>query len=189
MTIRDEVEKLPAETDLLSVTRGVDRCLSEVFIFNGGRRSIWLRFGEARLNFREKRDSWQLAAYLSEGVCDFEHDSAFALQLQLVGLTYKGTEYHRSTFTAWVEFDDQEGFRVPKPGYNPMKHPKATTCAGIYNEKKGLYCKWNEGEKHIIVPEGMYVPPFEPKLWRMLRGKKVEIELGPALPKEEGKKK
>lgn len=178
--------QFPAENDMRKITRSPDRMLSVVRFVHWSRRSTWLVFGEARLRHNEKQNTWQLAAHLADSACDFEHDTAYAFQLPLIGLSFQGTDWHTSSFIAWIDPDDQDGFRVPKPGYNPMKHPKAEKCSGVYDEKKGLYCKWNEGKPHIIVP--FFLPPHEPELWREVRGKKVEIEIGVPEPAEKKKK-
>lgn len=113
------------------------------------------------------------------GTCDFEHDSAYALKLPLVGVTFNTATYHTAKFTAWVDPNDVEGFHVPPPGYNPMEHPKIHHCSGVYDPKKEQYCKWGDGKPHIIVPQGFYVPPVEPKLYQLVRGKKVTVHIGP----------
>lgn len=163
-----------AETDLRSITRDsrTQRTVVTVHL-DWQTRATWLVFGQGRLRFFEKKHTWQLAAFLKDGASDFEHDSAFALQLPLIGLQFEGTEYHQSTFVAWVDPNGDEpfqDFRVPRPGYNPMKHKDAILC------RKGR-CK---EEPHIMVPEGFYVPKYDPELYRAVRGKKVEISIGPA---------
>ncbi len=62
-----------------------------------------------------------------------------------------------------------------RPGYDPTRHPKATICG----EKKP--CCWRDGEPHVIVPEGFYVPPVDIELYQLVSGKEVEIVLGAAI--------
>ena len=113
------------------------------------------------------------------GVTDFEHDSAWALRLPLIGLTWDGllVHYHTAHLLAWVDPDDLDGFNVPGPGYDPAKLPGAHKC-------KDKQCLKNDPTGHIIVPEGNYVPPTNPVLYRQVRGKMLEITIGPT-PKED----
>lgn len=180
------------ETDLCAITRRPDRFLTTVDIDlgwdeeSGDRSKIrWLTFGECELRTDSKRSA-RLEAHLKGSTCDFEHDTAWALRLPLIGLQLAdvGVWHSRTHFTAWVDPDaggSMPDFHVPRPGYNPMAHPEAEICDGIYDEKKRKYCKWNEGKKHIIVPEGFYVPPFDRELYEVVRGKRVEISTGPTL--------
>jgi hypothetical protein len=101
---------------------------------------------------------------------DFEHDSAYALSLPLIGLEFQGVHYHQTQIRAWVGVNP-EHFHVPLPGYDPTKHPKAVVCT-------------NCPKKHPIVPEGFYFPPFERELFKKIRGREVLIKVGPA-PSEE----
>lgn len=183
-------------TDLREITRESHLCRTVVFLQGSiyeRRQFKWLELGQAVLRRQKESSSlnaWRLEAYLTEGTCDFEHDSAYALELPLIGLQLGdlGIHYHTTYLTAWVDPNaaDQfsQGFRVPRPGYNPMKHEKAVTCEGVYNEKKRKYCKWNEGKPHIIVPEGFYRPPFDLELYRAVAGKQVEIHIGPVRKEE-----
>lgn len=191
------------ETDLRSITRHPDRMLCEVRIDLGWgpngheKRLRWLRAGECQVRRQSERSDdgrWRLEAHLANNACDAEHDTAWAFRLPLIGLQLGGLAVHYSQthFVAYVDpsldaFGVRSGdFAVPLPGYNPMTHPKATKCLGVYDEKKKLYCKWNEGEEHVIVPDGFYLPPFNAEMYRAVAGKKVEIVIGPELPKEEG---
>lgn len=181
------------ETDLSSITRCPDRFSTIVEIDlgwspeSGDRDKFrWLTFGECELRVDGKRGSARLEAHLKGSTCDFEHDTAWALKLPLIGLKLDemGVWRSRTHFTAWVDPDaggDMPSFHVPRPGYNPMAHKDIEICDGIYDERKKKYCKWNEGKKHIIVPEGFYVPPFDAELYEAVRGKRVEISTGPAL--------
>lgn len=173
---QDEIEmQAPPLLDLLEITRGFDALRTEVRIQVGkpweNRTEPWILFGQARLFAIDnpRRGEWQLNAYLPTGVTDFEHDSGYALKLPLVGVQFTGVLYHFAQFTAWVCPTDPADFRVPNPGYNPMKHPEAYTC------REGV-C---QRAPHIIVPQGMYVPPSNEELWTLVRGRRVEITVGP----------
>lgn len=178
----DTTDPKNLETDLRDITRESDLCETIVRLsLDWNRDSVrrpeidWLKFGQAQL-CRQKESSfegcWRLEAYLKEGVTDFEHDSAKALSLPLVGVQLApiGIDYHRTHLIAWVDSsqDDYENFHVPRPGYNPMAHPKAYICESEHCEAP-----------HPIVPEGFYIPPFDVELFNFVRGKKVEIIVGP----------
>jgi hypothetical protein len=189
------------ETDLRSITRDSKRFVCHVTIDLGWTRSghpwklQWLTMGQAQIHSqRDNNDGrWRLEAHLKDNACDFEHDTAYAVRLPLIGLQLGplAVHYSRTHLTAWVDPDagDETGrhseFHVPRPGYNPMEHPEASRCEGIYNETKEQWCKWNDGKPHVIVPEGFYVPPFDKELYDAVRGKRVEIVIGPAFEDDE----
>jgi len=159
-------------TDLRSITRRSKLCLTRVFVDTPSKEHVpWLVLGESRVETqRERHDgSWRLSAFLGGGVTDVEEDSAYALRLPLVGLFFERVSYQSSHLTAWVDPNAGptgfERFHVPRPGYDPAKLPNAWMCET---------CK----PSHPIVPEGYYVPPFDPELYRIVRGARVEIEVG-----------
>lgn len=184
------------ETDLRNITRDSKRIVCTVTIDLGcddaghEKRLCWLRFGQAQIRKNGKTGEYRLEAHLKDNACDFEHDTAYAVRLPLIGLQLDelAVHYSQTHLVAWIHPNVDEGFNdfhVPRPGYNPMKHKDAFTCDGIYDEKKKKYCKWGEGKPHIIVPEGFYVPPFDKELYRAVRGKRVDIVIGPVLNLEE----
>ena len=189
----DRIAACPVkETDLLPISRGTDKCISYVTLDWGNYddRITWLKFGEASLRTNDRRDGrWNLEARMGLGATDPEHDTAFALRLPLIGVEFEWADHHQFRFHGFVDPSAGEGrhptFHVPLPGYNPTKHPEAETCNGVYDEKKGQYCKWNDKKKHIIVPEGFYVPPFDAELYKLVAGKKVEIVMGKKHGKED----
>ena len=176
--VKDETSSLIQLTDLRSITRMSDKCLTTVTIhLDWEKKTTWLQFGAAQLRTQKDRPDGRhrLEARMTEGVTDFEHDSAYALRLPLVGLFFEGVEYHQSTFSAWIDpNDDPNGggrftdFHVPRSGYDPTKHPETHKCK---------QCKGKES--HLIVPEGFYVPRFDKELYEAVRGKRVDIRIGP----------
>lgn len=178
-------------TDLLHISRGTDKCRSYVTLdWDWQTRITWLTFGEATLHTNDRRDGkWVLEARMGQGACDFEHDTAYALRMPLIGVEFEWADHHMFWFHGFVQpgldlKDRHNGFHVPTPGYDPTKHPKAHMCSGIYDEEKELYCKWNDKKPHVIVPEGFYVPPYDVELYKHVAGKRVEISLGKS-PDEE----
>lgn len=174
-----KVKELVRETDLRAITRHPELCRTTVVIRLDWQTQVkWLVFGQAQLQRNERTKECTLKAYLPEGVTDFEHDSAYALRLPLIGWEFDSVYYHLCSFNAWIDpnIDTESDFRVPRPGYNPMEHPEAERCEG------GGRC---DGP-HIIVPESMYGgPPFDPDLYQAVRGKRVEVQIGAAYPDEE----
>lgn len=158
-------------TDLRSITRGSEKVRTTVKLYgdDGWSKDTWLVLGECHIRpVRDHFDGrWTFSAYLPEGVTDFEHDSAYAIKLPLTGLTFEGVEYGDTTLFAWVAVYESEDFRVPDPGYNPMQHPEAQRCTS---------CKKN---KHLIVPEGFFVPPANQTIFEKVRGRKIQITIGP----------
>lgn len=169
----------PSFTDLRGITRGSKRCLTVVTIYLDWVKKVeWLRFGQAQIRRQGERSPgcFCLEARMTAGVTDFEHDSAYALRLPLVGAQFSElfVAYHTIHLVAWVDPNDDHGdyFRVPFPGYDPTKHEKAYRC-------KDNRCLEDYPKGHVIVPEGFYVPPFDPDLYAVVRGKKIEITIGP----------
>jgi hypothetical protein len=187
------LERCPVkETDLRAVSRDADRLLCAVRIDLGWDKSIggelrltWLQAGEAQLRTQRDRNDgrWRLEAHLGGNACDEEHDTAWAFRLPIIGLQLGALAVHYSQthFDAWVDpsLDPEDhDFCVPRPGYNPAALPEARTCNGKRN------CKWGDGKPHVIIPGGFYVPPFDAELYEAVRGKRVEIVIGPAHKEE-----
>ena len=162
------------ENDLRSITRNSDTCLTTVYWRPGeawNRESRkWLLFGEAQLRKCSNDGDmvwWRLASYLKGRTADFEHDSAFALRIPLVAFEFIYMERHRARFVALVHPGMPDEFHVPLPGYNPLEHLLTHPCPTC-----------TDGDAHLIVPEGLYVPPFEPELYKAMAGRVVDITIG-----------
>lgn len=169
-----------AETDLRAITRDADKCRTTVALYlDGYTRTPWLRFGQAQLSSQSERHTGRsrLEARMTAGVTDFEHDSAYALRLPLIGVQFDGllVRYHTTFLIGWIDPDAEEDFRVPGPSYDPAKLQDAHRC-------RDVRCLKDNPDGHIIVPEGYYVPPHNPKLYKLVAGKRVEIAIGPAWP-------
>jgi hypothetical protein len=140
----------------------------------------WIVCGEVQIRERGNRRDlsyWSLNAYLIDGATDFEHSSAYAVCLPLVALQFDGTEYHETLLHAMVDPGRLDDFHVPLPGYNPLEHPRTEKCPDC-TKKKGC-------TPHLIVPEGFYVPPREPKLFELVKGRIVSISIGPTREEEQ----
>lgn len=167
--------------DLTEITRDSSRMRAVVYLvpedtFEGPSMIEWIKLGQVQLDLRERTQTWVLRSYLAKSATDFEHDSAYALQLGLIGLHFESVRYHTSTFKAWVHPSSSDDFRVPPPGYNPLSGPKVTTC------KQYPACK---KDPHPMLPEGSYVPERNLDLYKKVRGMSVEIQVGPVFLNEE----
>jgi len=167
---------LVPKLDLLSITRRTKTCRTyvQLELEPHGERFTWITFGEGSLRTGDRKDGrWRLEARMVEGVVDTSHDPCLALRLPLIGLAFEWTDNHMHRFHAWIDPDSrgirQPDFHVPTPGYDLRTHPKTCVC-------KDSACK---GEKrHFVVPPGFYVPPFDPELYKLVGGKRVEIIMG-----------
>lgn len=161
--------KLPL-VDLRSICREPDRCLTTVSVLVDRHMMVphkWLLLGQGHLDRRDERtDECVLRAYLGNHATDFEHDSAYALQLTLYGVVWKMVTYHRAVFRAIIPPDlDLTDFRVPQPGYDPFSLKDTVGCDTCAN-------------KHPVVPQGHYVPHGDPATLDIVRGKRVEVMFG-----------
>lgn len=156
--------------DLLSITREHKRVRTTITLTQYGHSFEWIRLGQAQLynHSTSGMNKWMLGAYLAEDATDFEHSPAHAIAIPLIGITFLGVSYQHTMISGWVTSLDGDSFRVPPPGYNPLKHPQAVPCSG---ER----C----GRKHIIVPEAMYQPARNPDLFDKVRGCEIRIDFGP----------
>lgn len=165
---------IPEYTDLRSITRHSNCCRTIVKLKLGWNAELkWLEFGQATIDHREKAQIHILNSRLASGATDFEHSSAYAIQLPLIGLRLEelGVYHHSTHLVAWIDSERDSfsnNFRVPRPGWDPFAN--AVQC----NDE---LCK---DEHHLIVPEGSYSGPiFDEELFEAVKGKKVEIIISP----------
>jgi len=173
---------VPPETDLRTITRRSDKCQTVIYLcdYLGHAKWKWLIFGEMQLRSHDRNaQRHYVSAYLGQGATDVEHDSALALQFPVLGLKFEHLWYHTTVFSAIVDplHDGQDEemdemtrgeFRVPGPGYDPMKLSGASIC------------DYGQCQPHPIVPEGYYLPPHDPKLHLAVAGRYIEIHVGVA---------
>ena len=173
--------------DLKPITPHPDKCRTLVRIeLSFGERQSWISMGQSEirkhsLGDRSHENGWRLEARIP-GATDGDHSAAYAIRLPLIGLHFEGVVAGGSRFVAWIdpneapeEGDDHSDFCVPPPDYDPRKHPRSLPCPS---------CKGSS--KHVFIPEGhrLYVPPFDPELYQLVRGKRVEILVGPVFKDE-----
>lgn len=166
-------------TDMRSVTRNAERFRTEVSVNLGwnderepraGPEWIkWLVLGECSLRKnegQESHESWRLQAYYDRGATDAEHDSALALVLPLIGVTFGSVFNHRVQVYAYVQPAVSGLFRpdfhVPLPGFDPFN-------GDVY------LCKTCD-EAHPIVD---YIPvKYNAELYSYVAGRPVRIYIG-----------
>jgi hypothetical protein len=167
-----------AETDLRPLCRHSDRCEATVYVIvhdpetYSDRSLVWLRLGQVYLRkFDKPYKRWELQAYLGDAT-DFEHDSAKVICLPIIGLEWDDlfVHYHQTRLNGWVDHQNAEDFHVPRAGYNPLKEKDTVACDRCEN-------------KHPMVEK--YIPPNDLELFKAVAGKRVEIVIGPVLPKED----
>jgi len=176
-----EFPVIPPNMDFRPLSRNSDKILTTVILYTDHERSEWIKLGEIMLRSRDShhfRGIWELGAYLSNAT-DFEHDAAWLLKMELVGVTFDSIEYGQTRFEGFIRADSEECFKIGDADYNPLKHPEAKSCKGTAKE----YCR--RGEKHVIVPEGFYVPPVNAPLFNIVRGRRVEVITGPIIKEDE----
>lgn len=157
-------------TDLRTICHGYRESHCDVHLRSEGKDFRWLTLCEVSLQ-RHDEGRATLKSYLKDGATDFEHDPAYACKLPLIGVTLKFIHNGVMILEAWIDPERDEfcdDFRVPGPRYDPLVRPDTETC-----DTEGC-------EGHPIVAEGHYLPPFDEELFNAVRGKRVEIYIGPA---------
>ena len=164
--------KIVEELDLRSLTRDPGRSPTKIYIERGpgGGTELWIRLGRVSLtHLPSEFGNGTLRALMSNGVTDGDHDSAQVLSIPLIGVRLTGVWNGIISIEGWVRPRPAncgvgfESFKVPKPDYNPLKD--AVEC----NE-----CK----DKHLVVPEGFFTPPYDDDLFNAVVGKKLFIYFG-----------
>ena len=108
--------------DLRHLCRDTSTCVCYVTLLDAQyRRTLWIKLGQVSLRKFGDRGVpwWWLEAYMTAGVTDPEHDSAYALKLPLVGVTFGDVHYHQQTVKAIIAPHKEREFHVPPPGYAP----------------------------------------------------------------------
>jgi hypothetical protein len=177
-----EFPVIPPNMDFRPLSRNADKVLTTITLYTDHERSEWIKLGEIMLRERGSpfKGIWQLSAYLLNAT-DFEHDSARLLRMEVVGVEFTAVEYGQTHFEGFIRGDMEEDFRVGGPDYNPLKLKDTRECKGT---SRG-HCKWADGKPHPIVPEGYYIPPVNPELFNIVRGRRIEVVTGPVRSNDE----
>lgn len=164
--------------DFRSISRESDRVFTKVhLLLDPYERNeyLWIHAGQGNLDrFDDRTGCHTLRVYLGRGATDFEHDSAYVLQLPIFGVTFKHVWYNSVELIGFIPPDmRRDDFKVPAAGYDPFEHPETEMCDPD-PEYHGA-----DHKPHPIVPQGMYVPQGSKEQWQLVRGKRVRIVFGP----------
>jgi len=150
--------------DLRPYSRRSKKCSTKVYVHGlGSNPTLWIEAGEARLNMKSNRPGEADLSVYWDGVVDQDHKSAYILILPLIGIRLMEVINHTTGLEAWIDPNNFDGFRVPSPGY---------VYPGLTQPCK--FCAVRS--KHQMGP---YIPPPNKELFREMRGRKVEIQIGP----------
>lgn len=152
--------------DFRNITREPHRVRCTITVDLGYiyRRKTWIIAGAVEISQNQDRGLATIKARLPYGVTDFEGDSCYAFNFDVIGLRYSMTTGGTSWFNAYLH-PNPEYFSVPNGDYNPMEHPDA--------KRDG---------SNIVLPEGFFTPTTSEegrKLFRMLQGRELTIRIGP----------
>mgnify|MGYP001560155714 CR=1 FL=1 len=167
--------KAPPLLDLRNCTRGCVTTRTEISIsMTGDNRSFspWILLGRVLIRPDGERGSGKhvVAGRLNGGATDFEHSSAFAFRIPVIGLSCPDyVDDSVVEFNAWVSpvFEPRwTELRVPSGHYDPFDLPGASICSEC-------------DPKHLVVPEGYYAgPPHNSALAEIVAGKRIKIQIG-----------
>lgn len=175
-----EFPVIPPNMDFRPLSRNADKIATTITLYTDHERSEWIKLGEIQLRERDShhfKGIWTLGAYLLNAT-DNEHDSAWLLKMELVGVEFTSVEYGQTHFQGFIRADMEEDFRVPPPDYAPFEGKDARTCKGTRKD----YCKWADGKPH---PIAKYIPDANVELFNIVRGRRVEVTTGPVRTPED----
>jgi len=179
--MQDTIKQNPVKielTDLRAITRNSERVRGVVILHGLYSRQAdpvtWLVFGEGNVFAGHWKEFpyHTLTARMTRGVTDSEGDSAYALYLPLIGLSGAEIIDGLTVMRGWIDPNRSDDFHVPGPGYDP------TTLPGT----RIVHRKDNRPQKKIIVPESYWLPPFDMRLFKAVRGLPVELRFGTVEP-------
>jgi len=125
----------------------------------------WLEFGQCSIV--NENNNCFIGGRMRDGITDFEHDSCYVVRIDLIGLQYKYTHNHVSTFDAWLTTNPKE-IRIHSSDFRPEN----------LEGPDGPYQCEECSPRHLILPEGYYVPPMYEQA-RIVAGQQVVITTGP----------
>lgn len=126
----------------------------------------WLKLAQCRLTNRSNPNFpgiWVFDAYY-EGHTDFEHDSAYIINFEVIGVEFQYIRYGQTRVTCFINPNldgAYDTFSVPNEGY------------GQHDAEDCKECK--NGEKHQIVE---FLPPDNKELYALVKGKRLTITTG-----------
>ena len=155
---------MPPLLDLRPLSRDADRVQGQIRVQHDYQWKDWVLCGPLKMWPRD--DRWDVRCYMLNHT-DREHDSAYVLWLELVGVQLSHLHYGRVAITGYLSASDPDSFRVPSPSYNPLKD--AVPCESCKGE-----------DAHLVVER--FTPALNEDLFIKMAGRKVEIFQTVALP-------
>jgi hypothetical protein len=156
--------------DLKNISRSIDKIVTEITIGRDYDRQEQVKISLGEISLTEgdnrSRGQWSLRAYWDGGMTDPEHDSAYILWLPLVGLQLDMIHYGQTILKGFVGGGDSSDFRVPGPDFKIKRLEAAEKCT---------QCRGKD--KHLMLPEGLWLPEENPELLSKLAGRVVEIRI------------
>lgn len=154
--------------DLRPITRDSDHAETQISVILQNQPVLWIQAGRLS-HFNLSPSNQNLGAYFRDGVTDFEHDSAYAFHINVVG-TFLHQIYHGVVeLRAWLasRADDTERFKIPVAPIDLDSLEWCSSCTG--------------SERHRV---GAYTPKPHRELWERLRGAELVIQIAPVTPEE-----
>ena len=165
----EKIEPLTPLIDLRPYTRDSDTCFTRITVTdNRFHRHVWILGGQVSIYPHDGGGGYAfLKMYLAkEGmrVVDSEYDSAYALYLNVIGLTLHNVDHHNMTLRGWINPNRPDDFHVPRDV-----------------EKMLDVAEFVEKDEHM--DEDVYkidrmTPEPDLKLFKKLRGLRLMIEIG-----------
>jgi len=169
-------EWLP-KLDLRYLTREPELCRTAIIVHIDYHQYEWIVMGQmSRMDVPRGNgnNSWRIGARMGDGATDFEEDSAYALSMNIISPKINTIVYGSTWIDAFIDPNPygSSDFKVPLSNdYDPRKHPDAYVC-------EAPACLAHPNGAHPIVPEGMWMPPENPQLFKRMRGLPITIRIG-----------
>lgn len=151
------------EVDLRSVTRDSKLVNTRIDVVVKGYSWTWLQFGS--LSRAEVNETYSWIGVHYNGVMDEEHDSAYAVRLEVRGLQLVGVYGGCTTLSAWIAATPEDSRSICAP-----RKALSLRCFPLCKECKGE-------DRHRV---GKYTPEPDAELWNYLRGARIMVKTAPA---------
>lgn len=150
-------------TNLNKITRRSDLVFTHIHL-NHPYEEL-LTFGACRIV--NEGSNCFIGGYMSGSITDPEHDTCYAVRIELIGLKYMFSSDHTTWLEAWLTTDPDD-IRFHPDTFDPFKVEDAQFCKS---------CSERDLSTHLILPEDYCTPPA-PYFAEKIAGRKVEIVYG-----------
>lgn len=168
MTPSDKRPPWLPEVDLRAVTRDAHLVTTYIAVKFGGMYVPWLEFGSLSTMGDGKTF---IGARFGSGVTDFEHDSAYALRVDVIDVQLVSIQDGCVDLRAWVAAEDADGLNVPSKSILSLEELGVEPCSECEGD-----------EKHLII--NTFTRKADVELWKRLRGRELRISIVPKRPEE-----